>query len=78
MVRLGVCADTNPDALVAEGGFTGAPHSELLFPAGSEVLRRVILWLAETAEMLGGPSVGITSVAPGRDNNPSSMEWRIS
>jgi hypothetical protein len=71
MVRLGFTAEAAPGALVAEVNFTGAPHSELLFSAGLDVLRQIVAWLVETADVLGDPSIAIASLAEGGDKNPS-------
>lgn len=70
MVRVGVCDATNPAALLAEVDFTGAPHCELLFTAGLEVLRHVVAWAAETASVLSDPSIEIASLAAGGDPKP--------
>jgi len=67
MVRVGVTDNTNPAALLAEVDFTGAPHCELLFSAGLNVLRHVVAWLAETASVLSDPSIEIASLAAGGD-----------
>ena len=74
MVRLGLTTDNDPNALVAEVDFTGAPHSELLFSAGLDVLRHVVAWLVETADVLADASVAIACLAPGGDNNTSRAE----
>jgi len=70
MVRVGVSDDTNPAALLAEVDFTGAPHCELLFSAGLNVLGHVVAWLAETASVLSDPSIEIASLAAGGDPKP--------
>lgn len=69
MVRLSRPADFSLTGLVAEVDFSGAPHCELLFSAGLEVLRHVVAWLVETAEVLGDPEVLIECLAPGEHNN---------
>ena len=74
MVRIGASADTCSTTLVAEVDFTGAPHSEFLFSAGLDVLRHVVAWLVETADVLADASVAIACLAPGGDNNTSSAE----
>jgi hypothetical protein len=76
MVRVGVPKDAVPSALVAEVDFSGAPCSELLFSAGLDVLRHVVAWLAETADALGDPTIVITSLAPGSDNNTHNIQRR--
>ena len=69
MARVGVPERPSPPALLAEVDFTGAPHSELLFSAGLEVLRHVVAWLAETASAIGDPGIVIHSLAPCSNNN---------
>jgi hypothetical protein len=78
MVRLGVPADASPASLMAEVDITGAPHSELLFSAGLDALRHLVAWLVETADVLADPTVAIVCLAPGGDNNPSSVERKTS
>jgi hypothetical protein len=70
MVRLAVVGDSNDTALIAEVDFTGGPHSELLFSTGLDVLRHVVAWLVETAEVLADPNVAIVCLASGGDNSP--------
>lgn len=74
MVRVGLSADTSPAALVAEVDFTGAAHCELLFSAGLDVLRHVVAWLAETAAVVGEPSIELESLAAGKHNNPNERK----
>ena len=74
MVRIGVPADTSPAALIAEVDFTEAPHSELLFSAGLYVLRHVVAWLVETADVLADPCVAIACLAPGGANTTNPNE----
>jgi hypothetical protein len=74
MARLGVPADTTPAALVAEVDFTGAPHAELLFSAGLDVLRHLVAWLVETADVLADPAIALQSLAPGDNNNPTERK----
>jgi hypothetical protein len=69
MVRVGLTAAADPAAIVAEVDFTGAPHSELLFSAGVDVLRHLFAWLAETAAVLADRSVEIVSLARGGPRN---------
>jgi len=55
-----------PASIVAEVDFTGAPPCELLFLAGLDALRHVVVWLVETADVLGDPAVTITGLGPAR------------
>ncbi len=74
MVRVGVPADAGPAALVAEVDFTGAPHSEPLFSAGLDVLRHVVAWLVETAEVLVDSDIEIGCLPLGGEENANSIE----
>jgi hypothetical protein len=64
MARIGAILQGDRRALVAEVDFTGAPACQLLFLTGLEVLRHVIAWLVETAEVLTDPSLELASLAP--------------
>ena len=74
MARVGVLVKALPSSMLAEVDFTGAPHSELLFSAGLDVLRHVVAWLAETADAVGNPKIVITSLASGIDNITHNTE----
>ena len=77
MVRLGVHPGAEARALVAEVDFTGAPPSELLFSAGLDVLRHVVAWLVETADVLADPSVVIGSLALDCHNNKPNERKKL-
>lgn len=74
MIRLVAPTDSKTAALIAEVDLSGAPHSELLFSAGLDVLRHVVAWLVETADVLADPEVVIACLAAGAVNNSSNLE----
>jgi hypothetical protein len=63
MLRFEFSAGTDQSALIGTVDFTGAPHSELLFSAGLDVLRHVVVSLVETAEVLAEASTAIASLS---------------
>jgi hypothetical protein len=74
MVRLGFATEHGSSALVAEVDLSGAPHSELLFSAGLDVLRHVVAWLAETVAVLADPAIRIQSLDPGGLNTTNQKD----
>lgn len=70
MVRLGMeMTGEQTRALIGEVDLSGAPHSQSLFLASLDALKQVVLWLAETADLLADVTVTLQALEQRRPHN---------